>query len=129
MAEEKSRFEIGLEVYRIHEGRDYTPAKVSNEPPAMAEFNRISIEHTYGDSWSRTGLDMKTKNFVSITVQTTLGVTDQIRNHIRRAHNIGITRDEIAELAIHLAAYIGVPRTGAMAAIAREVWAEIDAGK
>ena len=129
MADDKSRYEKGLEVYRVHEGRAYTPAKVSDEPPAMAEYNRIAIEHTYGDSWSRPGLDMKTKNFVSIAVQTTLGVNDQIKNHVRRAHNIGITRDEIAELAIHLAAYIGVPKTSVMAAIAREVWAEIDAAK
>ena len=82
MADDKSRYERGLEVYRVHEGRAYTPAKVSDEPPAMAEYNRIAIEHTYGDSWSRPGLHMKTKNFVSIAVQTTLGVNDQIKNHI-----------------------------------------------
>ncbi|SNT65241.1 4-carboxymuconolactone decarboxylase/3-oxoadipate enol-lactonase / 4-carboxymuconolactone decarboxylase [Asanoa hainanensis] len=80
------------------------------EPPVGAEFRRLATEHTFGDSWSRPGLDDRTRALISVAIAATLGTHEPLRGQVRIALQSGVTKAEIVELFIHLEAYAGAAR-------------------
>ena len=68
----------------------------------MKDLVFLGMDRTYGDSWGRPGLDMRTKSFICMTLTAALGCEDQLRSHIVAAHHTGITKDEMVEWLIHL---------------------------
>jgi alkylhydroperoxidase/carboxymuconolactone decarboxylase family protein YurZ len=80
------------------------------EPPSGAEFRRLATEHTFGDSWSRSGLDVRSKALVSVAIAAALGTHEPLRGQLRIALNNGVTKEEVVELFIHLEAYAGAAR-------------------
>ena len=80
------------------------------EPPVGGEFRRLATVHTFGDSWSRSGLDDRSRALVSVAIAAVLGTREPLRGQLRIALNSGITKEEIVELFIHLEAYAGAAR-------------------
>jgi 4-carboxymuconolactone decarboxylase len=96
----------------------------SSEPPNARNFLDLATQHTFGDSWSRPGLDDRTRALVSVTIAAVLGTHDPLRGQLRIALNVGVTKEEIVELFIHLEAYAGAARAFDGYQIAREIFAE-----
>ena len=80
------------------------------EPTVGDDFRRLAAQHTLGDSWSRPGLDTRSRALVSVTIAATLGTRGPLRGQLRIALRNGVTREEIVELFIHLEAYAGAVR-------------------
>jgi len=75
--------------------------------PDMA---RLVIEFPYGDIYSRPGLDIKTRELITIASLTTLGYAkDQLKAHVHNALNAGCTKDEIVEVIMQMSIYAGFP--------------------
>lgn len=75
--------------------------------PDMA---RLIIEFPYGDIYSREGLDLKTRELVTIASLITSGHTKgPLKAHIKNALDVGATREEIIEVIIQMAVYAGFP--------------------
>ena len=75
--------------------------------PDMA---RLVIEFPFGDIYSRPGLDIKTRELITIASLTTLGFPqNELKAHVRNALNAGATRQEIIEVIIQMAVYAGFP--------------------
>ena len=55
------------------------------EPPSGADFRRLATRHTFGDSWTRTGLDVRSRALVSVTIAATLGTREPLRGQLRIA--------------------------------------------
>lgn len=94
------------------------------EPPSGADFRRLATRHTFGDSWTRTGLDVRSRALVSVTIAATLGTREPLRGQLRIALNNGVTKDEIVDLFVHLEAYAGAARAFDSYQIALEIFAE-----
>ncbi|HEY2297208.1 MAG TPA: carboxymuconolactone decarboxylase family protein [Jatrophihabitans sp.] len=94
------------------------------EPAIGIDFRRLATQHTFGDSWSRPGLDTRTKALVSVTIAAALGTRDPLRGQLRIALNNGVTPAEIVELFIHLEAYAGAARAFESYQVALEAFAE-----
>jgi 4-carboxymuconolactone decarboxylase len=94
------------------------------EPPSGADFRWLATRHTFGDSWTRTGLDLRSRALVSVTIAATLGTLEPLRGQLRIALNNGVTKDEIVEAFIHLEAYAGAARAFDSYQVALEVFAE-----
>lgn len=82
----------------------------AGEPPVGADFRRLATVHTFGDVWSRPGLDERSRALVSVAIAATLGTPEPLRGQLRIALNLGVTKGELVELFIHLAAYAGAAR-------------------
>src|SRR3954452_14067226 len=93
-----------------------------NRPSAMTFV--ASQPSTFGDSWSRPGLDTRAKALISVTIAATVGTRDPLRGQLRIALNNGVTTDEIVELFIHREAYAGAARAFDSYQVALEVFAE-----
>jgi 4-carboxymuconolactone decarboxylase len=94
------------------------------EPLSGEDFRRLATEHAFGDSWSRSGLDTRSRALVSVTIAATLGTREPLRGQLRIALNNGVTKDEVVELFIHLEAYAGAARAFDSYQVALEVFAE-----
>lgn len=94
------------------------------EPEVADDFKRLATNHAFGDSWSRPGLDTRSRALISFTIAAVLGTLEPLRGQLRIALNNGVTKEEIVELFIHLEAYAGAARAFDSYQIAREVFAE-----
>jgi 4-carboxymuconolactone decarboxylase len=94
------------------------------EPAVGTEFRRLATVHTFGDAWSREGLDPRTRALISVAIAAALGTHEPLRGQLRIALHAGVTREEIVELFIHLEAYAGAARAFDSYQIALAVFAE-----
>jgi 4-carboxymuconolactone decarboxylase len=96
-------------------------------PPLPQAFGEMTMGHLFGDVWSRPGLELRERSMITVTTLAALGRDAQLRLHLRGALNVGITRDQLEELFLHLAHYAGWPvAVSALQALA-EVVAEAEA--
>lgn len=79
---------------------------VGDVAPKLAE---LTDEVLFGDVWARPGLSPRDRSLITVAALTALGRTDQLRSHLNLALDHGVTQDELAEVATHLAFYAGWP--------------------
>lgn len=78
----------------------------------------------FGDVWEQTDLSKRDRSLVTVTALIALYRTDELRGHIRRALQNGVTKDEIRGVITHLAFYSGWPTAVNAARVAMEVFEE-----
>jgi 4-carboxymuconolactone decarboxylase len=78
----------------------------------------------YGDVWERPGLSKRDRSLITCATLVALNRTEQLKGHLERALNNGVTPDEIGELITHLAFYGGWPVAMSSAMVATEVFAQ-----
>ena len=96
------------------------------EPTVGEDFRRLATVATFGQSWPRPGLDDRSRALISVTIAATLGTHEPLRGQLRIALRSGVTKEEIVELFIHLAAYAGAARAFDSYQDALAVFAEPD---
>ena len=87
--------------------------------PHLAE---LTTDVVFGDIWERPGLSKRDRSLIIVAVLTALYRTDQLKGHIARALDNGVTRDEIAEIITQMAFYAGWPTAVNAAIVAKEVY-------
>jgi len=78
----------------------------------------------FGDVWERPALSKRDRSLITVATLTALYRPAQLRGHIKRALDNGVTKAEIAEIITHLAFYSGWPTAVTAAGIAKEVFDE-----
>jgi 4-carboxymuconolactone decarboxylase len=98
----------------------------SAAPDLMREFDPKLAELTndvlYGDIWERPGLSKRDRSLVTVAAMIALNRPEQLRSHLRRARDNGVTKDEVVEMITHLAFYAGWPNAVNALAVAREIF-------
>jgi 4-carboxymuconolactone decarboxylase len=72
--------------------------------------------------WSRPALPRRDRSLITIAALCALYRPNELRIHIGRGLDNGLSRDEIAEVIMHMAIYGGFPVAVEGMAIAREVF-------
>ena len=91
------------------------------------DLGNYVLEFIFGDLYNRPGLELKTKQMLTVTILATLGnAKPQLAYHIGCALNIGLTRQQIIDIMTHIAGYAGFPAALNGVATAKEVFAERD---
>ena len=89
--------------------------------PKLAE---LTSDVVFGDVWEREALSKRDRSLITVAVLTALYRTDQLRGHIGRALDNGVTKEEIAEIIVHMAFYAGWPTAANAVRVAKEVYAD-----
>jgi 4-carboxymuconolactone decarboxylase len=92
--------------YRMAGQQTRAQQLVGGIAPKLAE---LTDEVLFGDVWARPELSRRDRSLITVAALTALGRTDQLRSHLGLALDNGVTREELAELATHLAFYAGWP--------------------
>ena len=87
--------------------------------PKLAE---ITADVLFGDVWERTELSKRDRSLITVTALIALYRTDQLRGHIGRALDNGVTKEEIGEVINHMAFYAGWPTAANAVRVAKEVF-------
>ncbi len=106
--EKSENYKRGEEVLnRIH-GSHSGEMIVNALKDVCPDFGRITIEFSFGEIAARPGIDLKTRQLVTIASCVTLGhAQPQLRAHIEGALNVGATKEEIVEVILQVALYAG----------------------
>ena len=76
----------------------------------------------FGDVWERPGLSKRDRSLITCAALVAMNRTEQLKGHLERALNNGVTPDEISELITHLAFYGGWPVAMSAAQVAKKVF-------
>ena len=97
--------------------------------PQMKKFIDVATETAFGTVWSRPGLDLKTRTLICVVSDAATGRPPELAIHLRMALRQGWTEDELVEVLLHLSSYVGLPLIREAMITAKEVFAEVKAGK
>jgi len=75
----------------------------------------------FGDVWERPGLSKRDRSLITCAVLTALYRTDELKTHLVRAVENGVTKDELAEMITHVTFYSGWPNGVNASRVATEV--------
>lgn len=85
------------------------------------------ITALFGGTYLREGLSLRDRQLVNLAALTALGGVDpQLSGHVKTALRIGMTRQEIVEIFVHLAPYVGVPKALAGLRVAADALANAE---
>ena|SRR3984893_9549065 len=76
----------------------------------------------FGDIWERPSLSKRDRSLITVASLVALNRTEQLRFHVQRAIENGVTKDEIVEVITHLAFYSGWPTAMSAMLVAKEVF-------
>jgi 4-carboxymuconolactone decarboxylase len=79
-------------------------------PDMPGDFFALTVDHLFGDIWSRPGLSMRDKRIMTLSVVTALGLQDLAEIQVNAALENGeMTGDELREMALFITHYVGFP--------------------
>ncbi len=93
--------------------------KVRNVVPKLIDLTEKVL---FGDVWERPALSKRDRSLITIAALVAMYRPEQLRVHIGRGLENGLSKDEIAEIITHLAFYSGWPTAMTAAFVAKEVF-------
>jgi 4-carboxymuconolactone decarboxylase len=87
--------------------------------PKLAE---LTDDVLFGDVWARPGLSPRDRSLVTVSALIAMNRPDQLRSHLIRARENGVTREEVVEAITQLAFYAGWPNAISAVSVAKEVF-------
>jgi len=102
-----------------------------NQEPSTAQrmmgelapkFAELTDKVLFGDIWERKELSKRDRSVVTVAALVALNRTEQLRFHLQRALENGVSKQELIEEITHLAFYSGWPTAVNALSVAREVF-------
>jgi 4-carboxymuconolactone decarboxylase len=107
----ETRFEKGLAKQKEIFG-DVIDAMYKNSLKDLLHIQHYLSANCFGDYITRSGLDLKNREMVTLSFLIALGGTEaQMKAHIRGNANVGNNRQILINLMTQLLPYVGYPRT------------------
>jgi len=100
------------------------PSTIGQVRDVFPKLGQLTDEVVFGDVWERPGLSKRDRSLITVAALAALYRPDQIRGHIWRALDNGVTREELAELFTQLAFYAGWANGISAAQVAKQVYEE-----
>jgi 4-carboxymuconolactone decarboxylase len=105
----------------LESAKSRTQQLMGGVAPKLAD---LTDDVLYADIWERPELSKRDRSLVTVSALIALNRPDQLRSHLQRARDNGLTETELVETITHMAFYSGWPSAVSAVAIAREVFAE-----
>lgn len=98
-----------------------------NEPETqnmIGDFAPKLLELTdkiiFGDLWKREDISIRDRSLITISCLITIGNVEQLKFHLGKAKENGITEKEVVEVITHLAFYAGWPKAVSAIKVAKD---------
>jgi 4-carboxymuconolactone decarboxylase len=124
----KNRQQRGEQVRREILGDEHVDTAQQRTSDFTRPFQEYLTGAAWADVWGRPGLDRRTRSAITLALLTALRAEGEIPMHVRAALRHGLSREEIAEVLLHAAAYAGLPAGNAAFRVADEVLRTEDEG-
>ena len=124
--DERDRHSKGMEIRRAVLGDAHVDRALARTTAFNEEFQDLITRYAWGEIWTRPGLPRHTRSLLTLALMIALNRGDEFRLHVRAAFNNGVTRDEIKEVILQCAIYVGVPAANGAFHLAEQVFAEME---
>jgi 4-carboxymuconolactone decarboxylase len=116
-----SPYDEGMRVRREVLGDEHVDRALARTIPDTKDFQDLITRYAWGEIWARSGLDRRTRSYITITALVALNREPELAMHIRAALRNELPREELKEVLLQSAIYCGVPAANAAFAVARKV--------
>ncbi|MGH7739731.1 MAG: carboxymuconolactone decarboxylase family protein [bacterium] len=82
----------------------------------------LTDEVLFADVWERKELSKRDRSLITVAALVALNRPEQLRHHLGRAVENGVTQDELKEAITHLAFYAGWPSAMTAMGVAKELF-------
>ena len=107
-----TRTEKGLAVQKQIIGADRVDALYANAPDDEQHIQRLLSGNCFGDHYTRTGIDIPTRELLTLAMLISLGGADaQVKGHVAANLNVGNDRRRLLAVITQLLPFVGYPRT------------------
>lgn len=117
----ETRFERGLALQKEIFG-DRVDKMYEASPDNRRHIQRFLSANCFGDYWTRSGLDTKTRELLTFSILAALGGAEpQLKGHVQGNLNVGNDKGKLIAVVTQLLPYIGYPRALSALACVNEV--------
>jgi 4-carboxymuconolactone decarboxylase len=102
-------YAAGMAVRRQVLGDEHVDRANATMDEFTADFQDFITRYAWGGLWTRPGIERRQRSMITLALLAALGHHDELAMHVRAALRIGVTREEIREVLMHVAVYAGVP--------------------
>lgn len=102
-------YQRGFAQFKKMVGADRIDAVVKRFGAVCPDFEKEVVSVVGGRTWTRGGIDLKTRSLCSICVLASLGRINALKLNYEMALNNGATLEEIFESLFQVAVYAGFP--------------------
>jgi 4-carboxymuconolactone decarboxylase len=107
----ETRYEKGLEAQKLIFG-DVIDKMHEKSPKDQLHIQNYLSANCFGDYYTRNGLDIKTRELLTLSMLIALGGTEpQIKGHIQGNINVGNNKETLLNVMTQLLPYVGYPRS------------------
>ncbi|SER03976.1 4-carboxymuconolactone decarboxylase [Azotobacter beijerinckii] len=107
-----NRAQKGLEVEKQIVGSDAVESLYASAPADLVHIQRYLSAHCFGDHYTRTGIDVPTRELLTFGMLVSLGGCEaQVKGHVAANLNVGNDRARLIDVLTQLLPFIGYPRT------------------
>jgi len=99
----------GMETRKAVLGAEHVERSMNGVSEFARPMQDLVTEYCWGAIWTRDGLDRKTRSMINLGMLTALGRNHELGVHVRGAIHNGCTPEEIREVLMQTAIYVGVP--------------------
>ncbi|GAA3817314.1 carboxymuconolactone decarboxylase family protein [Cellulomonas soli] len=108
----ETRLEVGRAVQSDVIGAERIDAMYAAATPDTLHLQKLLSAHCFGDHVARGGLDIRTRELLTVSMLVSLGGADaQVRGHVAANLHVGNDRATLLAVLTHLLPFIGYPRT------------------
>jgi 4-carboxymuconolactone decarboxylase len=108
----ETRMEKGLAIQKKIIGDDVVERLYASAPADQIHVHRLLSANCFGDHYTRTGLDIPTRELVTLSTLAALGGCDpQVKGHVAANLHVGNDRALLVDVVTQLLPFIGYPRT------------------
>jgi len=108
----ENRGEKGLAVQKQIVGSDVIDKLYASAPDDELHIQRYLSAHCFGDHYTRTGIDVPTRELLTFSMLVSLGGCEpQVKGHVAANRNVGNDRARLIDVLTQLLPFIGYPRT------------------
>src|ERR687893_144697 len=123
-ATHRETFEEGLRLRGEVLGKEHVERSMASVSEFSRPIQEFVTEYCWGATWSRPGLERRTRSLLNLAMLTALNRSHELGVHVRGALNNGVSTEEIQEVLLQAAVYVGVPAALESFRIAEAVIAE-----
>jgi len=107
-----TRAEKGLEVQKHIVGAEAVEKLYASAPPDQQHIQHFLSANCFGDHLTRTGIDIPTRELLTLSMLVALGGCDQqVKGHVAANLHVGNDRAKLIDVLTQLLPFIGYPRT------------------
>jgi len=108
----ETRAKRGLAVQKEIVGADVIDQMYASASDDEIHFQRLLSANCFGDNYTRTGIDLRTRELLTFAMLISLGGCEpQVKGHVAANLNLGNDRQLLLAVVTHLLPFIGYPRT------------------